>query len=191
MSDEQQPQQQPVEKEAVPAGHQVLSENPDHEAITTFSHVNQQTGNQEQVPAAPETEEDTHHDDAGQVIPGHEMGSQVGRAMALADARARAVATTPNLSDSQPGMPVVKATTIQPVQVDGRNKRSDDDAILHSFVNVVDGDHQGRMGAFERVLEYGEDGWPKRALVRTRDEFNELLSVAYDHLRPAGTHGGR
>lgn len=193
------PDEKPAFAEGPGPGLQVLTDNPGHEPVTTFHHVNQETGNHERQLSVEDRDEvaganaepTVNHDDDGVVIPGHESDSEVGRAMAIQDARARAVATTPHLSDEQPGMPVIKAKTVQPVQLDGRNRRNDDDAILHSFVDVVDGDHKGRMGAFERVLEYGENGWPTKALVRTRDEFNELLAVAYDHLRPSRARGGR
>ena len=80
----------------------------------------------------------------------------------------------------------------QPVQVDGRNRKAADAGMEGHFVKVVDGEHAGRVGAFVSVGEREADGYPKSILVRTRDEFNELLSVAYAHVRHAGDyHGGR
>lgn len=184
--------------EGLGSGFEVNTENPDHEPTTTYHAVNQQTANPGMTiettdhPHVADAREDRvkHHDEDGVVIPGHEMDSEVGRALAIQDARARAVAAPPMLGDSQPGMQTVQVKTVAPVQVDGRNRRSDEDALVGHFVDVVDGDHAGRRGAFERVLKYGEDGWPTQALVRSRDEFNELLTVAYKHLRPAHPYSG-
>lgn len=83
------------------------------------------------------------------------------------------------------------ALPAQPVKVDGRNRRSDDDALEGYFVDVVSGYRQGSFGSFERVLKYGKDGYPTQILVRTRDEDNELISVAYRDVRPAKRGGGR
>lgn len=87
---------------------------------------------------------------------------------------------------------VAAQPVVQPVQVDGRNRKSDEDGLEGHFVNVVDGEHKGRLGAFVSVVEREADGYPKQILVRTRDEYNQLLSVAYKHVRHAGDyHGGR
>src|ERR1035437_4268528 len=79
----------------------------------------------------------------------------------------------------------------QPVRVDGRNRRNANDGLEGHFVDVVDGEHKGRFGAFTEVAEREKDGYPKTILVRTRDEFNELLTVAYEHVRHSQSHGGR
>jgi hypothetical protein len=87
---------------------------------------------------------------------------------------------------------VAAAPSAQPVQVDGRNRKAGDDGLEGHFVNVVAGEHAGRVGAFIKVLEREADGFPKQILVRTRDEFNQLLSVAYADVKHAGDyHGGR
>jgi hypothetical protein len=75
--------------------------------------------------------------------------------------------------------------------VGNQQKRSDDDAVLGSFVDVVDGEHQGRFGHFFDVADSEQGGFPKTVLVRTRDEFNEVLRVLYKHLRPSRRAGGR
>ena len=79
----------------------------------------------------------------------------------------------------------------QPIKVDGRSRRSDDDALEGGPVDIVDGEHAGKYGAFVRVLQHAADGYPKQILVRTRDAENELLSIAYDHVRPSKRTGGR
>lgn len=77
--------------------------------------------------------------------------------------------------------------------VDNRARRSDDDATLGSFVDVVDGEHAGRRGVFASVVSHlKKDGYPERVLVHTRDARNEFLSVLYKHVRPAKDYvGGR
>lgn len=106
--------------------------------------------------------------------------------------------TSPVSHDGTPGnsQTVEHQTTegpaVQPVNTDGTNRRSDDDALVGHFVDVVAGEHKGRFGAFERVLKHDvETGYPAQALIRTRDEFNQLLAVAYKDLRPSSSHGGR
>lgn len=76
---------------------------------------------------------------------------------------------------------------------DNARPRSDEDAVQGQFVDVVDGEHKGRRGAFLSVVEHDleGDGFPKSILVRTRDELNELLTVAYEHVRPSKYTGGR
>jgi hypothetical protein len=117
-------------------------------------------------------------------------------AAALVSQTPAAVAERPVVavpSDGNPGMPHLTSDqpAVQFVTPDGRNRRTDDDAKVGGFVDVVDGEHKGRFGAFERILEHGKDGWPSKALVRTRDEFNELLVVPYEHLRDSVSKGGR
>lgn len=84
-----------------------------------------------------------------------------------------------------------ETTTVQPVHVDQRTRRSDDDALEGHFVDIIDGDDKGRRGTFDRVTEYGTDGYPKRILVITRDERNEPLDVPYEYARPTTYLGGR
>lgn len=73
--------------------------------------------------------------------------------------------------------------------VGNQQRRSDDDAILNSFVDVVSGEHQGRYGVFFDVAESESNGFPKVALVRSRDAENEVLSVPYESLRPSERRG--
>lgn len=81
--------------------------------------------------------------------------------------------------------------TVHPIRVDGRNRRTDDDALEGSFVTIVAGEHEGRLASFEQVQSYGKDGYPTEVVVRTRDADSLLLSVPYADIRPAATNGGR
>lgn len=72
-----------------------------------------------------------------------------------------------------------------------QQRRSDEDAILGSFVDVVDGEHQGRFGHFFDVVESDSNGFPVTALVRTRDSRSDVLSLPYESLRPSERAGGR
>jgi hypothetical protein len=83
--------------------------------------------------------------------------------------------------------------------VSGRNVAEDGIAdtdreqppIEGGWVDVVDGEHKGRRGAWRLTTER-EDGEPKTILVRTRDELNELIEVAVKDVRhAAGYAGGR
>lgn len=77
--------------------------------------------------------------------------------------------------------------------VDGRDRRNDDDALVGQFVDVVDGPHEGRRGAFMHVTSHDKTtGYPREIVVRSRDKFHEYLSVLYKHVRPAKDYvGGR
>lgn len=70
-------------------------------------------------------------------------------------------------------------------------RRSDNDAVLGSWVDVVAGEHAGRYGAFYAVSQSDEKGFPTTAMVRTRDADNLLLEVPYESLRPSERAGGR
>jgi len=71
------------------------------------------------------------------------------------------------------------------VKVDGAHRRSDNDALEGAFATVIAGEHAGRHGVFDWVLEYGDDGYPAKVMLLTRDDRNEHLEVAYSDLRPA------
>jgi hypothetical protein len=79
----------------------------------------------------------------------------------------------------------VATSQAQPIRVDGRNCRSDDDALEGGFVNVVAGPYKGRVGVFTQVLTYSDvTGYPTKILVRTRDDEHELIGVEYASVRP-------
>ena len=80
----------------------------------------------------------------------------------------------------------------KPIVVSNFTKRSDDDALLGSWVDVVSGDYAGRRGAY--VDDAGHDpqtGYPSQVIVRTRDAENELIVVDYGDIRPSAYTGGR
>jgi hypothetical protein len=79
----------------------------------------------------------------------------------------------------------------QPVVVDGHSRRSGEHPTLGSFVNVVDGEHKGRYGAYVDTSQRDSTGYPTVVFVRTRDADNLLLEVPYEHVRPSGRNGGR
>lgn len=93
-------------------------------------------------------------------------------------------------SEPQPE-PVAPAEPPKPVQVTNINRRSGDDALFGSFVDVVAGEHEGRRGHYFQDVSHGEDGYPDRVLVRTRDADNLTLEVGYDEVRPTDYLGGR
>lgn len=104
--------------------------------------------------------------------------------------------TSPLASEPEPGAgdtldPEVDAPDTVTVIVDGRNRRTDDDALEGGFANVVSGPHAGRFGALMYVTERGEDGYPTKCVLRTRDAYNQFLAVDYADLRPSGSNGGR
>jgi hypothetical protein len=79
----------------------------------------------------------------------------------------------------------------QPVVVDGHSRRSGNHPTLGSFVNVVDGEHKGRYGAYVDTSQRDLTGYPTVVFVRTRDADNLLLEVPYEYVRPSGRNGGR
>ena len=79
----------------------------------------------------------------------------------------------------------------RPVIVTQFTRRSDEDALPGSWVDVVAGEHEGRRGAYVGDESHGKDGYPARVLVRTRDAENELLVVNYSDIRPSSYTGGR
>lgn len=70
------------------------------------------------------------------------------------------------------------------VHVDNSNRRSGDDVLEGHFGYVIRGEHAGRYGVFEEVVERDEDGYPTEILFRTRDDRAEYLTVAYADVRP-------
>lgn len=74
--------------------------------------------------------------------------------------------------------PGVKAAPI-PVPATINDVREDEAPVLGHFVDVVSGPHKGRYGVF---MEAGSNG---TAVVRTRDDASERLSVRVSDLCPA------
>ena len=77
-----------------------------------------------------------------------------------------------------------KAQNVQPVKVDGRNRRSDDDALEGGFCEIVAGEHDGVHGTFDQVVEYDHAGYPVKVLVKPRDAATATLVVNYSDVRP-------
>jgi hypothetical protein len=65
----------------------------------------------------------------------------------------------------------------QPIRVDGRNRRSDSDALEGGPVNVTAGANSGRVGTFVRAITYDGAGYPSTILVRERDMASPELFV--------------
>lgn len=91
---------------------------------------------------------------------------------------------------------IVQATQPAPVAravvVNNFTRRSDEDAILGSWVEVVSGDYQGRKAAYlDDLTNDPETGYPQRVLLRTRDADHMLIDVDYADVRPADYRGGR
>lgn len=76
-------------------------------------------------------------------------------------------------------------------ELDALGRRDATDPLEGSFVEIKSGEHEGRVGAFLRTVERDVKGFPKRILVRSRDEHNELLDVAYDDAKATDYNGGR
>jgi hypothetical protein len=92
---------------------------------------------------------------------------------------AAALEPDPPAAADAPGAPA-------PVKVEGRNRRSDDDALEGGWADVVSGDFAGRHGVFDYVVTYSpDDGYPATVALLTRDEMNEHLIVSYSDLRPS------
>jgi len=86
-------------------------------------------------------------------------------------------------SEDDQGNPIV---VVAPVRVDGRNRRTDDDALEGAQCEIVKGDLKGTEGVFTQVQRYDpESGYPTQVIVRTDDDNYELVSVPYADIRPA------
>lgn len=102
--------------------------------------------------------------------------------------------TSSDSSDATSGDPTpAPASAAAPVpMIYGVQRRSDEDALLGSWVDVVGGEYQGRFGAFVSTVEHdAQTGYPLLVLVRTRDADNLLIEVAYQDIRPSARNGGR
>jgi hypothetical protein len=88
---------------------------------------------------------------------------------------------------------IVEAQPVAPVtMVDSRTRRSEDDAMLGSWVDVISGPDQGRFGAYVDTVHHDpQTGYPSVILIRSRDARNELLEVSYSDVRPSERTGGR
>jgi hypothetical protein len=56
---------------------------------------------------------------------------------------------------------------------------NDDDVPIGGFCKVIAGPYKGRYGVYTTVGEH----WAT-AIVRTRDDLDENITVQYDHIRP-------
>jgi hypothetical protein len=83
------------------------------------------------------------------------------------------------------------AVPVDPVVVNQFTRRSGDDALPGSWVDIIAGEHEGRRGAYVGDVSHGQDGYPDRVLVRTRDADNLLIEVGYGEVRPSSYTGGR
>jgi hypothetical protein len=83
------------------------------------------------------------------------------------------------------------APGVAPVIVSNFTRRGDNDALLGGWVDIVSGPYQGRFGSYRDTAQVGSDGYPSEIYVRTRDQHNELLVVAYSDVRPSERTGGR
>jgi hypothetical protein len=58
---------------------------------------------------------------------------------------------------------------------------TDDDVPLGGFCKVISGPYKGRYGVYQTV---GEESEKRTAVVRTRDDLDENITVDYEHIRP-------
>lgn len=73
-----------------------------------------------------------------------------------------------------------KADPVDPVEPQKHNTATTA-PYLGGFVAVVSGEHSGRYGVYMNTLEHDpKTGMPTLINIRTRDEHNEPLSVAYE-----------
>jgi hypothetical protein len=68
--------------------------------------------------------------------------------------------------------------------------REDGDALTGQFAMITEGDLVGTHVVVGSATERDKDGFPKKVIVRTRDDRDEVLVVDYASLRPVGS-GGR
>lgn len=72
------------------------------------------------------------------------------------------------------------------------HRRSDEDALFGSWVDVVAGEYSGRFGAFVATVSHDTvTGYPDVVVIRTRDADNLLVEVNYADVRPSDRNGGR
>jgi hypothetical protein len=76
------------------------------------------------------------------------------------------------------------------ITVTSNEARNDSDALYGHFARVTKGEHQGRYGVVESFVEHGSDGYPTKAILRTRDDDTARLTVPYDALERTRA-GGR
>lgn len=101
--------------------------------------------------------------------------------------------STPTTSPDVPAPTTGDTTPVAPpVIVNNYTVRSDDDALLGSWVDVISGPNQGRFGSYVDTVHHDkETGYPSVILIRSRDARNELLEVEYSDVRPSERTGGR
>jgi len=140
------------------------------------------------TPASLSTSSDSSESSSGEQLASDFKKAELKTAAEVVGADVPAKATKADIAqaivDAQPAA--------QPVVVDNHTARDDNDARFGQFVDVVDGEHKGRVGHYFETVEHDlKTGYPTRVLVRSRDALNELLDVAYEHVRPSRFTGGR
>lgn len=78
---------------------------------------------------------------------------------------------------------VVEQSTIDPMDLPPRHY-ADHEAREGHFASVVEGPHSGCYGYVASIGDVEENGRPRTAVLKTRDDLDESLLVQYDHLRP-------
>ena len=181
---EQAPDQQPVEAppldptppEAAPATPSPEPAQPP-EVPSTPSPEPASPGTEPEVPSSPE-----------EVAPASEPAQEPAEAPSEPDV----VAALEHPPLPGPGDPGPGTRFAHPVRVDNMSRRSDNDALEGHFCDIVSGEHAGRTGVFDQVVEYdSHTGYPAKIIVITRDADNAWLVVAYEDVRPSASTGSR
>lgn len=140
------------------------------------------------TPVSPSTSSDSSESPSGEQLANDFKKDELKTAAAVTGVDVPSGATKADIAQAI----VENQPAATPVVVDNHTARSDDDAHFGSFVDVVDGEHKGRVGAYFHTVDHDpKTGYPLHILVRTRDEFNHLIEVAYKHVRPSKFTGGR
>jgi hypothetical protein len=139
-------------------------------------------------PSTPSTSSDSSAAASGEQLVSDFKKDELQTAAAVVGADVPSSATKADLADAI----VAQQAPVQPVVVDLATKRTDDDPILGSWVDVVSGEYQGRFGSYVATVTHdASTGYPEQVIVRTRDADNLLIEVAYSDLRPSARNGGR
>lgn len=104
-------------------------------------------------------------------------------------------AATKAKADSKPAAKkstASKKRAAVPVVLNQFTRRSGDEPLLGSWVDIVSGPEQHRFGHyFEDVSNDPETGYPDRVHVRVRDATNDVVEVGLEDIRPSERNGGR
>lgn len=88
--------------------------------------------------------------------------------------------------------PAAKKRAAVPVVLNQFTRRSGDEPLLGSWVDIVAGPEQHRFGHyFEDVSNDPKTGYPDRVHVRVRDATNDVVEVGLEDIRPSERNGGR